>query len=197
MPVITIRPAMRSDAPAMLAIYAPYVTDTTVSSEYIAPTLAEFCHRMESITAYLPWLVCCADGVPIGYGYASPHRTRAGYQWSAETSIYVAQGWHRHGVASALYRSIFEILTAQGYYNIFVGITSPNETSVHFHTALGFVFSGVYQKSMYKFGQWRDVTWMAKRLREQQGEPAPTVAFDTLFHRMDGVLAAQAATVRL
>lgn len=29
----------------------------------------------------------------------APHRTRAAYQWSVETSIYVAQDWHRHGIA--------------------------------------------------------------------------------------------------
>ncbi len=193
----TIRPACHADVAAMLAIYAPYVTDTTVSSEYMVPTLDEFTHRMETVTEHLPWLVCCIDGVPVGYGYASPHRTRAGYQWSAETSIYVAEGWHRHGIAAAIYRALFAILTAQGYYNIFVGITSPNERSVHFHTALGYIFSGVYQNSMYKFGKWRDVTWMAKRLREPVGEPKPTKPYPTIFHHMEHVLVQQAQTIRL
>ncbi|MFQ9125782.1 MAG: hypothetical protein ACLR4Z_01850 [Butyricicoccaceae bacterium] len=37
----------------------------------------------------------------------------------------------------------------QGYYNIYVGITSPNERSMKFHKAMGFVISGAYQESMY------------------------------------------------
>lgn len=98
---IILRPATVDDAPAMLAIYAPYVVQTTVSSEYDAPTLEEFTRRIRTFTEKLPWLVCIIDGEVAGYGYAAPHRTRAAYQWSVETSIYVAQDWHRHGIAGA------------------------------------------------------------------------------------------------
>ena len=132
---IILRPATVDDAAEMLAIYAPYVIQTTVSSEYDAPTLEEFTRRIRTFTEKLPWLVCIIDGEVAGYGYASPHRTRAAYQWSVETSIYVAQDWHRHGIAGAIYAALFEVLAMQGYYNIYVGITSPNERSMKFHKA--------------------------------------------------------------
>lgn len=177
MPEIMLRAATEADAPAMLALYAPYVTETTVSSEYEAPSLEEFSGRIRTFGKTLPWFICLIDGGVAGYGYAAPHRTRAAYQWSVETSIYVAQDRHRHGVASALYAALFEVLAMQGYYNIFVGITSPNERSMKFHGAMGFRISGSYQDSMYKFGQWRDVLWMAKSLRAHDGEPQPTVPF--------------------
>ena len=177
---IEIRPAAEADAAAMLDIYGPYVEKTTVSSEYEAPSMEEFCRRIRAFTAQLPWLVCSIDGQVAGYGYASPHRTRAAYQWSVETSIYVAPEFHRRGVARALYSALFELLRMQGYYNIYVGITSPNERSIKFHKAMGFIISGAYQNSMYKFGQWRDVLWMGKELREHDGEPQPTVAFPEL-----------------
>ena len=92
----------------------------------------------------------------------------------------MAQEFHRRGIAGALYHALFELLSMQGYYNIFVGITSPNETSMKFHKAMGFVISGAYQDSMYKFGKWRDVLWMAKSLRPHEGEPQPTVPFPAL-----------------
>ena len=145
---IILRPATVDDAAEMLAIYAPYVIQTTVSSEYDAPTLEEFTRRIRTFTEKLPWLVCIIDGEVAGYGYASPHRTRAAYQWSVETSIYVAQDWHRHGIAGAIYAALFEVLAMQGYYNIYVGITSPNERSMKFHKSMGFVISGAYQESM-------------------------------------------------
>ncbi len=177
---IVIRQAGEDDAAAMLALYAPYVEQTTVSSEYEAPAPAEFLQRLLTYTQQMPWLLCEIDGELAGYGYASPHRTRAGYQWSAETSIYVAPAYHRRGVARALYTAIFELLAAQGYYNIFVGITSPNERSIKFHSAMGFVISGSYQDSMFKFGLWRDVIWMAKSLRPHDTAPSPTVPFPAL-----------------
>lgn len=172
-----LRVAASADAAAMLALYAPYVTNTTVSSEYTPPALDEFTARIRTFGERLPWLVCEWNGEVLGYGYASPHRKRAAYQWSCETSIYVRQDMHRRGIAGAIYSALFELLAMQGYYNIFVGITSPNDRSIKFHTAMGFVISGAYQDSMYKFGQWRDVLWMAKSLRPHEGEPQPTVAF--------------------
>lgn len=174
---VVLRVAGEADAPAMLALYAPYVIQTTVSSEYTPPSLEEFVGRMRTYMARLPWLVCLVDGEVAGYGYASPHRTRAAYQWSVETSIYVAEEWHRHGIAGAIYAALFELLTMQGYYNIYVGITSPNERSMKFHKSMGFIISGAYQESMYKFGQWRDVLWMGKSLRPHEGEPQPAIPF--------------------
>ncbi len=197
--MVSIQPASLADAEEMLAIYSPYVRDTTVSSEYEPPTLEVFQERMRTYTARLPWLICRVDGQAAGYGYAAPHRTRAGYQWSVETSIYVAPAFHRCGIAAALYRVLFSLLVRQGYYNIFVGITSPNERSIKFHTAMGFVISGAYQNSMYKFGQWRDVLWMAKSLRPHETAPVPTVPFSEIAQEVQtaAVLLAQAQTVKI
>lgn len=177
---VHIRPASEADAEAMLEIYAPYVLETTFSAEYEPPSLALFCARIRHFTETLPWLVCEIDGKIAGYGYASAHRERAAYQWSVETSIYVSPNFHRHGIARALYEALFELLRMQGCYNIYVGITSPNERSIKFHQAMGFIISGAYQNSMYKFGQWRDVLWMGKTLHEHDDAPQPIVPFPAL-----------------
>lgn len=174
---IVIRPATEADAAEMLALYTPYVMHTTVTSEYEPPSLEEFLGRMRTYTAKTPWLCCVVDGSIVGYGYASPHRKRAGYQWSCETSIYTRMGWHRRGIASALYSALFEILAYQGYYSIYVGITCPNPRSMAFHMAMGFERMGAYQNSMYKFGKWMDVIWMGKSLRHHDGKPEPTVPY--------------------
>lgn len=172
-----LRVAGQEDAEQMLAIYAPYVRDTKISAEYEAPSCDEFCERIRQTQKRLPWLVYELDGKILGYGYASPHRIRAAYQWSAETSIYVRDGFQRQGIASKIYKALFALLTLQGYYNIFVGITAPNERSVSFHKAMGFEASGAYQNAMFKFGEWCDVHWMAKSLRTHDAHPKPTVAF--------------------
>ena len=174
---VVIRPATPEDAAEMLALYTPYVLETTVTSEYDPPSLEEFEGRIRTFSAKMPWLCCELDGEIVGYGYASPHRTRAGYQWSCETSIYTKMGFQRLGIATALYKSLFELLTYQGYYSIYVGITSPNPKSMKFHMAMGFSRMGAYQSSMYKFGRRRDVIWMGKTLRPHYGEPQPTLLF--------------------
>lgn len=199
MPKVTIQLARVEDAAEMLALYAPYVEHTTVSSEYEAPSLEEFTRRIVTYTKQTPWLLCRVDGKAAGYGYASPHRARAAYQWSVETSIYVGEAYHRRGMARALYAALFELLARQGYYNIFVGITSPNERSIKFHSAMGFVISGAYQDSMYKFGKWRDVIWMAKSLRVHDLDPHPTLPFPEMaaLPVVEDILLRAAAKIRL
>ena len=70
---------------------------------------------------------------------ATPRRTARVRPTSGRSkpSIYVAPEWHRHGIAGAIYAALFELLAMQGYYNIYVGITSPNERSMKFHKAMG------------------------------------------------------------
>lgn len=172
---ILIRSAVLDDAAAMLDIYSPFVINTTVTAEYDAPTLEEFQNRIIHYTEKTPWLVCQIDGKIAGYSYASPHRQRAAYQWSVETSIYVDPAFHRRHIATALYQAVFEILKKQGFYSIYVGITCPNPKSIALHKSAGFRDSGVYHDSMYKFGQWRDVIWMSRALRAYDKEPEPVV----------------------
>ena len=174
---IIIRPATEADAGEMLGLYAPYVIHTTVTSEYEPPSLEEFLGRIRTYTAKTPWLCCEMDGQIVGYGYASPHRKRAAYQWSCETSIYTRMGCHRRGIASALYTALFEILAYQGSCSSYVGITCPTPRSMAFHMSMGFERMGAYHNSMYKFGQWRDVIWMGKSLRHHDGAPQPTIPY--------------------
>ena len=74
---MTIRSAAPADAPALLAIYAPYVAETAVSFEYDVPTEAEFARRMEGILARYPYLVLSEGDEMLGYAYAGPFKGRA------------------------------------------------------------------------------------------------------------------------
>lgn len=172
---IKIRYAQIKDAKRMLNIYSQYVKNTTVSSEYKPPDIKEFCKRIENYMQKTPWLVCEIDDKIVGYCYASMFKIRSAYQWSVETSIYVSQDFHRFGIATALYTAIFEILYIQGYYNIYVSITSSNKKSIKFHKSMGFNVSGVYKNCMYKFGKWHDVIYMNKTLRKHDKSPRPTI----------------------
>ena len=82
-----IRIATEKDIPQILAIYGPYVEDTTVSFEYTVPTEEAFLERFRGITAQFPWLVWEEDGKVLGYAYGSPPYARAAYGWCAEPSV--------------------------------------------------------------------------------------------------------------
>ncbi len=182
---LIVRPATSADAAQIAAIYTPFVTDTVVSFETTPPDADEMRRRLESSIDDYPWLVCvCGDEV-CGFAYASKHRSREAYQWCAECTAYVEESQRRRGVGRALYRSLFAVLEAQGYRNVYAGIALPNAASESFHAAMGFERVGVYERIGYKQGAWRDVSWWAVRLNDAEQEPHQPVSFGALCERED------------
>jgi len=168
----TIRLATEADAPALQAIYAPYVQNTTVSFELAVPTVEEMAERIRKTLVMSPWLVCTNDrNTILGYAYASKHRERAAYQWSVDVSAYVDVPVKRSGVGRGLYTSLFALLRLQGYANAYAGIALPNEASIGLHTALGFEAVGVYRGVGFKLGAWHDVSWWGLRLQDISHTP--------------------------
>ena len=172
-----IRVAAAGDASAVLAIYAPNVSDEFVSFELEVPTLDEMRDRIVSTLATHPWLVWEEDGRIAGYAYAGKHRERLAYQWSADVSCYVDRAARGRGVGKALYRELLRALRAQGFVNAFAGIALPNEASVRLHEAVGFVPIGVYRGVGFKRGEWRDVGWWHCRLGPAPASPMPPRPF--------------------
>ncbi len=177
---MTIRFAQPADAPDLLAIYAPYVTDTSVSFEYDVPTVAEFAQRVEIISGQLPYLIAETNGRILGYAYASRHRDRAAYQWSVDTAVYVHPDGHRQGIARRLYTRLFDLLRRLGYYNAYAGITLPNPGSEAFHQSMGFAPIGVYDNVGCKFGEWHSVGWFALALQPHSPNPTPPISIRSL-----------------
>ncbi len=159
-----IRLAVEADVPAILAIYAPYVENTTVSFEYDVPCRREFMQRFYSITEQFPWLVWEENGEILGYAYAARPFPRAAYSWDAEPSIYLredARGW---GIGRKLYAALEELLKLQGYQVLYAIITQENTDSVAFHEKTGYSMLSHFPRCGYKFGRWLGVYWMEKRL---------------------------------
>jgi len=176
----TIRPAAPQDAAGILAIYAPIVRDTAISFEVEPPTVPEMQQRMAQTLLKFPWLVCERQGDILGYVYATQHRARAAYQWSVDVSVYIHAEMHRSGIGRGLYTALFSLLHRQGFYNLYAGITLPNDGSVGLHEALGFQTVGVYRSVGFKFGAWHDVGWWHLPLRSGSQTPDLPAAFDTV-----------------
>jgi len=160
-----LRIATEADVPQILAIYAPYVTDTTITFEYDVPTEAEFRNRFQTITREFPWLVWEENGEILGYAYAARPFERAAYRWCAEPSIYLKSAAQGRGIGRKLYLALEEILKLQGYQVLLALITGENDGSLRFHEKLGYSFAGELKACGYKFQRWLSVFWMEKRLR--------------------------------
>jgi len=181
---VTVRTASEADAPALLAIYAPYVKETAITFEYDVPGAEEFAGRIGRVLKKYPYLVAEADGAAVGYAYAGPFQTRPAYGWAAEVSIYVEQSRKRMGIGRLLYGRLEECLQAQGVLNLYACIAWPPQEdpyltgdSVAFHTGMGYHTAGRFHACGYKFDRWYDIVWMEKQLGEHTAPKTPVRHF--------------------
>jgi L-amino acid N-acyltransferase YncA len=177
---VLIRLAAAEDAPGVLAIYAPIVQLTAISFEISVPTVDEMSDRITDRQPTHPWLVAeSTDGI-LGYAYAGRFNDRAAYGWSVETSVYVADSARGQGVGQALYSSLLDVLTAQGYRQAVGFIALPNQASVSLHERTGFHHLGTFEAVGWKFGAWHDVGWWQRPLARDGTIPRPPVPLDAL-----------------
>lgn len=176
-----IRLAELSDADAIRAIYAVYVTGTTISFEYDVPSVETMRERIAKTLDFHPWLVYTEGDAVIGYAYAGKHRERAAYQWSTDVSVYVSRDHHRKGIGRALYAELLALLKRQNFCNAYAGITLPNEASIGVHSAMGFQTIATYHSVGFKFGKWHDTCWMELRLQPTDAPPQPLIAIRELL----------------
>ena len=183
---IQIRAAVPADAPALLAIYAPYVEQTAITFEYDVPAEAEFTRRIVDTLQNYPYLVAEQDGVPVGYAYAGKFHERAAYDWSVETSIYVEQHRKRQGIGRLLHDALEQELRRRHFLNMNACVACPigendpylTRDSICFHEKLGYRMVGEFHQCGYKFGRWYHMVWLEKHIGS--GKPQPVMPFPAL-----------------
>jgi phosphinothricin acetyltransferase len=174
MPDFHLRPARSEDAPAIAAIYAPYVNDTVISFEETPPPPEEMATRMEKIGATgLPyWVAEAPDGAVLGYAYAGLFHARAAYRHTVENSVYVAQDARGRGLGTALMRQIIADCEAADCRQMVALISGQEaQASIALHGRLGFAPVGTLGAVGFKFGRWIDVVQMQRALGAGDAQP--------------------------
>ena len=205
---ITIRLATPDDAEGIRAVYAPYIA-TPITFEEDEPSPGVFRARMEEIMGFYPCLVACAGNgadlvehaddlverasgtssekaAPdreriVGFAYAHRQAERAAYDWNAELTIYLHESAVRHGVGTALYRALLELLKLQGIRCAYARVTLPNPASEHLHARFGFATMGIQRNAGFRCGAWRDVAWYTLPLGAFDADPARPMPFPAVL----------------
>ena len=168
--LLTLRVATPRDAAALLAIYAPYVRETAVTFEREVPSLEEFERRIATTLEKYPYIVAEQAGKICAYAYAGPFKTRAAYEHSIETSIYVNRSVRQIGIGSLLYMALENVLFVQNITNLNACIAVPicendpylTNGSKVFHEKQGYKPVARFHGCAYKFNRWYDIVWMEK-----------------------------------
>ena len=157
-----IRIATENDVSEILAIYAPYILNSTCTFEYDVPTQEEFLQRFRTVTARFPWLVWEEDSKILGYAYGSAPFERAAYSWCAAGSLYLLPEARGKGIGARLLTTLENLLFYQGYQRIYALITAENKISIAFHKKCGYTLRGELPGAGIKFGRRIGVVWMDK-----------------------------------
>ena len=168
---LKIRDAQLEDAARLVEIYRHYVLDTAVSFECTAPSVEEFAERIKNIKTKYPYLVCEKDGKIIGYVYASSYSSRAAYDWTVSTSIYVDKDCRRNGAGALLYKELEKRLKEKGIINLLAGVAfceNEDEYLTHdsqkFHLKMGYSEVAHMKGVGKKFERWYDIKWFQKKI---------------------------------
>ncbi len=169
----SLRPATRDDIPAITAIYGPNVAEGIASFEYEPPDEAEMARRQAAVLeAGYPYLAAEMDGAVVGYAYASAYRSRPGYRFACENSVYVAPAAKGRGVGKALLIRLIAECTERGYRQMIAVIGNlGNHGSIALHRACGFTVVGVLPSIGWKLDRWVDCVLMQRPLGEGDGTP--------------------------
>jgi len=164
---ISVRNVRDTDLDALVELYNRYIAETAITFD-LSPYTPE--QRRESWLSHYSdsgrhrLLVAECDRQIVGYATSSKFATKAAYDTSVETSIYVALGFTGSGIGRQLYSALFDVLKTEDVHRAYAGITLPNEASVAIHQKFGFEQVAIFQEVGRKFDRYWDVAWFQKNL---------------------------------
>lgn len=159
---LQLRDAVLSDIADIQQLYAQEVREGVATYEYDVPDQAEMARRFQELRQKgFPFLIAELDGQFAGYAYASSYRTRIGYRWTVEDTVYVVPDVQGRGIGRALLSRLMEDCTALGFRQMVAVIGEPgNGASVALHEKLGFKTIGIFTGLGRKHGRWLDTVQM-------------------------------------
>lgn len=158
---MTIRDAVRSDLPLVLAIHNEVIaTSTAIYSE--TPSLLE--ERVAwwrgRVEAGFPVIVAEDESGLVGYASYGEFRGRPGYRFTVEHSIYVRADRRGSGAGAVLMKELIDRARRAGRHVMIAGIDAENDASIRFHERHGFERVARFKEVGYKFGRWLDLVFL-------------------------------------
>jgi phosphinothricin acetyltransferase len=169
-----VRPAAEHDLEPLNDLYNQYVKDTHFTFDLEPMTMEA---RRAWFTHYSPTgrhrlLVAVVGDTVVGYASSGRWRTKAAYDTSVETSVYLVPDAVGRGAGSMLYEALFKSLETEDVHRAYAGISLPNPASIALHERFGFKRVAHFTEQGRKFDRYWDVAWFEKPLGLQAGEQA-------------------------
>ncbi|EGD53303.1 GNAT family N-acetyltransferase [Gordonia neofelifaecis] len=154
----SIRPATDDDCDAIADIYRHYVENSVATFDLDSMTVDEWRVKLASIIeSGRPFLVVESDDGShdvLGYAYLGVYRGKAGWNWTAEDSIYLRPEAAGRGIGSRLLRELLDAADPAVTRTVMAVISDEVPESVALHRKVGFVEVGRSPGVGRKFDRW-------------------------------------------
>ncbi len=163
--MLTVRDALESDLPAVLAIYNDVVATTTAVYRDDPATLDDrAAWWRDRVAQGFPVLVAVDGNQVVGFASFGDFRAWPGYRFTVEHSVHVRADHRGRGVGHALMVPLIERARAMGKHVMVAGVDADNAGSIRFHERLGFERAGHLREVGFKFGRRLDLVFLQRIL---------------------------------
>ena len=162
---LKIREATPFDLSSILEIVNHAIANTTAIYDYDLRSIEEQTTLFENKKANdFPIFVAELDTEVVGFGTYDTFRTKIGYRFTVEHSVYVKEGFAGKGIGALLLQKLIDTAKEQNYHIMIGVVDAYNENSIRFHEKFGFKSMGILKEVGFKFDRWLDVNLMQLKL---------------------------------
>lgn len=162
---INIQKATLSDVNSILEIVNDAIAKTTAIYDYDLRTCEE---QMEWFLLKeknnFPVFVAELNNDIVGFGTYDSFRSKVGYRFTVEHSVYVKEGFAGKGIGKLLLEKLISTAKSENYHVMIGVIDASNENSIRFHEKFGFESIGILKEVGFKFNRWLDANLMQLKL---------------------------------
>ncbi|MCB6178764.1 N-acetyltransferase family protein [Rhodobacter sp. Har01] len=160
-----IRPATAMDAPALAALWNPWIIDTAATFNPTPKAPQEIARLIEARrTEGHAFLVAEPGGEVLGFATYAQFRGGAGYARTMEHTVILAEASRGRGIGRALMQALEAHARAAGAHQMIAGVSGENPEGRAFHDRLGYRLIATVPQAGYKFGRFMDLWLMQKFL---------------------------------
>ena len=158
---MNIRRALAGDAPEIVRIW-----NAEIQTGFATFTTEEKDQKALVTRVQTPWpfLVAEVDQRVVGFACAGGFRDGPGYAYTAESTVYLAEGVQGRGLGRALMHQLEADLRTHDIHTVVAAISGANTAALAFHQAIGFQDGGILPQAGRKHENWLDLHLLFKHL---------------------------------
>ena len=162
-----IRQIQKKDIKSILNIYNYYIENSLANFEENKTNSREFNKLIKNIFSNkLPFLVYEINKEITGFAFLKEYRSKSGYRFTFENSIYVHPKFMNQGIGNILLKDLIKSAKKNKYIKNIIAVIgdSKNYRSIKIHLKNGFKKVGILKRVGFKKNKWIDSVYMQKIL---------------------------------